>query len=133
VLWERSRLKQRARSVVPANYGWRWWTWTPARLRQAIADKQIWLNQEKPPHAWMMYRAEDSLDLTMLVGSTQAVLGLMNTARALAAQTGKEQVYWLAPVGVEASSWAVRGGFVPDDQGLLIYECLLAPGDKSRC
>jgi len=125
-MWERSWLKRFTKGLVPADFGWRWWEFTPGRLRQAIREKRVYLApQEKMPRGFMITRLRDSFEVTVMVGAPRAAMKLFDAAKILAANAEQENVYWLAPHIARAKKWAADAGFAPDEDGLLIYACEL--------
>lgn len=121
-LWMHSWGNRASKSIVPAPYGWRWWELTRKRLGDDIRAGRVWMT----PGALMTVRREDdSWDITLAVGGKRAAVNLLQTARVLAYQDNKPQVFWLAPYVARTRDWAISAGYVLDEDDLLIYACPL--------
>lgn len=125
-LWQHSWLKRYTHGIVPADFGWRWWEFTPERLMGAIRGERVWVTpSNKTVRGFMVTRQDDSFDATVLSGTPRAATTLFEAAKTLAANAEQESVYWLAPDTAPAKKWAAQAGFTPDEEGLLVYACKL--------
>ena len=122
-IWQTSRFRQSARNLVPAAYGWRWCEFSAARLREAVRARNVWLTRDA--RAFMVTRASDSFDVTMLAGPKNRARELMDAAIHMAHAQGFETLRWFVVSGAQSAHWAETFGFEPDDTGMLIYEYAL--------
>lgn len=122
-LWEHSPFRRAARGLVPADYGWRWWCFTPTRLERAIREGRVWVTPVSGAvKAFMVTRKDDALPIPLVVGPPGASASLLAGARALALSSERQVAFWLAPFRAAARTRAALAGYELDDDDLLIYE-----------
>lgn len=117
-VWQSSWMKRASKTIVPAVYGWRWWELTRARLLNDIRSERVWV----APRGFMILRElNHDFDITLLVGMKRDALKLLHAGRVLAQQRGREDIFWIAPLGARAQNWATDAQYQFDDDGLEIY------------
>lgn len=122
-IWETSLRGRRAHPLTRAPYGWRWWEFSPARLREAIRAGQVWCSPDVC--AFMAVQREKEFQILALAGSQQGRAQLLQGAKWLAQPYDLSRVYWFTPNTARARNFAGRNGYLPDDTGMLIYEYAL--------
>jgi hypothetical protein len=93
-----------------------------ARLADDIRNQRVWMTSK----GFMCVRQEDEgLDIILLVGARRDALCLLDAARALTAELGKKEIFWIAPQVARAEAWAAAARMTRDEDGLMIYELAL--------
>ena len=119
-IWTTALRGHRVHALTRAPFGWRWWEFSPTRLRAAIRAGEVWLSPDG--RAFMAVRREDALQILALAGSQSGMAQLMQGAKSVAQQQNVSRVYWFAPNTARSASLAAQNHFALDDAGMLIYE-----------
>jgi ribosomal protein S18 acetylase RimI-like enzyme len=119
-IWETSLRGHRVHALTRAPFGWRWWEFSPARLRAAIRAGEVWLSLDG--RAFMAVRRDDEFQILALAGSQHGMTHLLQGAQDMARQQKTASVYWFTPNTAHALRLAAQNRFTLDDAGMLIYE-----------
>ena len=92
-------------------------------MRQAVRTKNAWVTANE--RAFMVTRLRDSLDVIQLAGQKRDTIALLEASKVLAKRENVSHAYWLTLKHARMRAWADAAGFVPDDEGMLIYEYVL--------
>lgn len=122
-LWQTALRGHRAHALTRAPFGWRWWIWTPTRLRAAIRAREVWLADDA--RAFMVTHCDQEFQILALAGSQRGMTQLAQGAKFLAHQHERTRLYWFTPHTARAERFAAQNRFALDDAGMLIYEYAL--------
>lgn len=122
-IWANALRGHRVHALTRAPFGWRWWEFSPTRLRQAIRAGEVWLSSDA--RAFMAGRHDQEFQILALAGATRGLTELLHGARYLATQQQCKYVYWFTPHTARAKQLAAQNRFALDDFGMMIYEYVL--------